>query len=716
MLKYAQVTAATDAWSSKPSDVDRSSRNRIRSQVDHTRVVGAAFVTAIDDTMQVRRHSVLNAVAGFCLASMFIWLLVQMYPQISDYTTVTIGMHRPKTPTVRSNEAKRVLVTGAAGFIGFHLAKTLASTNNTVIVGMDNFNDYYDVQLKKDRAFALHNLGVTVYHEDLCHTEFLEDIFVKYNFTHVTHLAAQAGVRYSLENPLAYIRANVECQVALLEVLRKYPKIKLVYASSSSVYGKHTPVPFQLTARTDRPGNMYAATKETDELLANYYCHAYDMSAVGLRFFTVYGPWGRPDMATYKFAEAMVNDKEVPMFHVSDDKPLERDFTYVDDIISGVTMAMDYIPAECGEKFNLGFGQPVSVPAMINILKTELQVKAKVKKLPLPPTEILKTWADTSVSQELLHFQPSTNLQQGVKKFVEWFKQYAQERKAKKSDPNVQKWFNGLLKDRDSRDSHYENKKMLQHNIDLHARLARDRQRYADWANTQGIHLPTLCEVKFTVDKKTDAFQQTCPCKPGYQKQGRNCIPIYGQVAVSEQEFQKELPKISELKKGQDMIFFQGLTAKGVDSMYVPNAAKLNHDKLQEICKKDKLCIAITTDGWMKRQVISKDWWSKVFSKNAGIFVFDIDYCSLGETTCPHHSRCTRVAKGDYRCVCEAPLVMSNSHRCEKTVSTKPSPNEENVNKQKTNSGTGTKPNPNKTVMIDTYPVPKDKMQVRRFT
>ncbi|KAI0226828.1 UDP-glucuronate 4-epimerase 4 [Lamellibrachia satsuma] len=551
-------------------------------------------------------------------------------------------MHPLKAPTVRSNTTKRVLVTGAAGFIGFHLAKTLASTNNTVVVGMDNFNDYYDVQLKKDRAFILHNFGVTIYHEDLCHTEFLEDVFVKYNFTHVTHLAAQTGIRNSSENPLAYIRANVECQVALLEVLRKYPEIKLIYASSSSVYDKHTPVPFRLTARTDQPGNMYTATKEIGERLANYYCLEYNMSAVGLRFFTVYGPWGRPDMATSKFAEAMVSGQEVPMFHVSDDKPLERDFTYVDDIISGMTMAMDYVPAECGEKFNLGFGQPVSVPAMINILKTELGVR------------------------------PTVNGNHGNVRL----------------NGNHGNDCDRLLKDRDSRDSHYENKKMLQHNIDLHARLARDRQRYADWAQAQGIHLPTLCEVKFVVDNKTDVFEQTCPCKPGYQKRDRNCIPIYGEVAVSlvEQKFQKELPKVSELKKGQDMIFFQGLTAKGVDYMYVPNTVTMNHDKLQKICQKDTLCIAITTDGWMKRQVLSKDWWTEASTKDAGIFVFDIDYCSLGQMKCPHHSRCTRVAKGDYRCVCEAPLVMSNFHRCEKTVSTKPSPNEENANKRKTNN------------------------------
>ncbi len=338
---------------------------------------------------------------------------------------------------------KRVLVTGVAGFIGFSVAKRLVLENSDItVVGLDNFNDYYDIQLKIDRAYELSRLGVEVHYEDLCNADFLETLFETHDFTHVVHMAAQAGVRYSLQNPEAYITSNIQCHVTLLDTLIHHKGVKFVYASSSSVYGKKAAIPFRITTNTDQPGNMYAATKKVDELISYQYCTAHNITGVGLRFFTVYGPWGRPDMAVFKFAESILDGTDVPMFHVSDDEPLGRDFTFVDDITQGVLSAMSYQPSYCGEQFNLGFGNPVSVPGLIKFLEEELATPAKVKKLPLPPTEILRTWADIETSAYFLNFRPKTSLRYGVREFVKWYRWYRAHRQSGHSQSN--EWFKQL--------------------------------------------------------------------------------------------------------------------------------------------------------------------------------------------------------------------------------------------------------------------------------
>lgn len=319
---------------------------------------------------------------------------------------------------------KRFLVTGAAGFIGFHLARKLSADKSNLVVGIDNFNDYYDVSLKIDRAFRLSELSVSIYKGDVCDDQFLKDLMLRYNFTHVIHLAGQAGVRYSMKDPLTYVTANYECFLVLLEALRNFREIRLIYASSSSVYGKNSDIPFGRLLKTDVPGNMYAATKSANELLGRLYCELFNISAVGLRLFTVYGPWGRPDMAIYKFTQLARNGEDIPLYHVSDTKSLARDFTYIDDVVGGIESAVIYRPAACGEVFNLGFGRPVNVLDMIKIIEKELGLEAKIRQVPLPASEILQTWANISVSRIQLGFNPVTSIGEGIRKFIHWHKSY----------------------------------------------------------------------------------------------------------------------------------------------------------------------------------------------------------------------------------------------------------------------------------------------------
>ena len=309
-------------------------------------------------------------------------------------------------------------MTGAAGFIGFHIAKQLVEGWGVGrVVGIDSFNEYYDVQLKKDRASYLLQVGVEVifwgclifvtalvcgqvYRGDVCDGEVLQHLFAEYNFTDVVHMAAQAGVRYSLEDPQAYVSANYECFICLLDSIQKYPvctltlrscvfilpalQAYLVYASSSSVYGKRATVPFSSEEPLKAPGNLYAASKIMNEHLAAAYCSQHDLHSIGLRFFTVYGPWGRPDMAAYKFAERIVTGMPVPLFEARAGEQLKRDFTYIDDIVSGVLSALERTPEQCGEAYNLGYGEPIVVEDMLHFLEKELATTAVIVSCLLP--------------------------------------------------------------------------------------------------------------------------------------------------------------------------------------------------------------------------------------------------------------------------------------------------------------------------------------------
>jgi len=309
-----------------------------------------------------------------------------------------------------SNSRKRIFITGIAGFIGFHLAKACEAEGHFVM-GCDNFNSYYDPELKKQRAAQLNHVHTL----DLCDKQALEKLISENEITHVVHLAAQAGVRYSITNPEEYFDANLNGFFHVLEVLRKNPHIHFTFASSSSVYGLNKKIPFSEEDATDQPANFYGATKKSNELMAHSYHHLYGIPMVGLRFFTVYGPWGRPDMAYYSFTKAIINGTPIRVFNEGN---MQRDFTYIDDIVAGILSALDY--KTNFEIFNLGNNQPEELLHMIRLLETNLEKKAILEMLPMPSGEIQTTFADISKAQKLLKFFPKTSLEQGLKKFVLW--------------------------------------------------------------------------------------------------------------------------------------------------------------------------------------------------------------------------------------------------------------------------------------------------------
>lgn len=313
---------------------------------------------------------------------------------------------------------KRILVTGSAGFIGFHTALALKKRGDAVL-GIDNFNDYYSPELKKARAKILLKEGIETLDKDICDESFLESLFSNHSFDGVIHLAAQAGVRYSLENPNAYLKSNLHGFLSLLEALKKRPHIKLVYASSSSVYGTNTKIPFSIDDCSDHPANFYAATKKANELMAYTYHHLYKIPMIGLRFFTVYGPWGRPDMAYFIFTEAIKNQK--PIF-LNNQGNMQRDFTYIDDVVRGTIAAMDY-PSEY-EIFNLGNCTPIALLSFVEILEKLLGKKAEKIFKDSALGEVETTFADIKESSQKLNFFPKTPLEEGLKHFVKWHDLY----------------------------------------------------------------------------------------------------------------------------------------------------------------------------------------------------------------------------------------------------------------------------------------------------
>ena len=314
-----------------------------------------------------------------------------------------------------------VLVTGTAGFIGFHLATRLLAEGHRV-TGLDNFNDYYAVTLKEDRHRQLDGCpGYRGVRGDLCDLELLHRLFREEKFEVVVNLAAQAGVRYSLEHPFAYLKANLEGHLSVLEACRRGGKPRLVYASSSSVYGGNTKLPFSETDPVDNPVSLYAATKKSDELMSHAYSQLYGMQTIGLRFFTVYGPWGRPDMAMWGFTERILQGQPVPVFNHGD---MRRDFTYVDDIVSGIIGAMTAPGLAPYEIFNLGNHQSEKLLDMIAVLEAALGRPAKLELLPMQPGDVPATYADIEKARTKLGFAPTTPIAAGIPRFVAWYKQY----------------------------------------------------------------------------------------------------------------------------------------------------------------------------------------------------------------------------------------------------------------------------------------------------
>jgi len=313
---------------------------------------------------------------------------------------------------------KEVFITGAAGFIGFHLARFLHKRGDHV-VGYDNFNNYYDIKLKRDRAQELKKMGIPILEGDICDIEKLDDALNHRQTTHLIHLAAQAGVRYSIQNPRAYIKSNVEGFLNILEYCRRRPTTKLIYASSSSVYGTNHKIPFAIGDHTDHPASLYGATKKTNELMAYSYHHLFGISVTGLRFFTVYGPWGRPDMAYTLFTKAILEGYPIEIFNRG---KMQRDFTYIDDIIDGIAAAMDLVPG-C-RLYNLGHHKPEELPHLIALIEKELGMKAQKILLPMQPGDVVSTFADIGESTADLDFEPKVTLEEGIPKFIQWYKEY----------------------------------------------------------------------------------------------------------------------------------------------------------------------------------------------------------------------------------------------------------------------------------------------------
>lgn len=337
----------------------------------------------------------------------------------------------------------KVLVTGAAGFIGFHLVKALVDRGDTVM-GIDNINDYYDINLKYARLAECgisrdriaddepcpsdRHDGYTFQRTDLTNLVVLEKLFGKEQFDVVLHMAAQAGVRYSLENPHAYVQSNLVGFVNLLECCRRHRTKHFVYASSSSVYGINAKIPFSEDDRVDFPVSLYAATKKSNELLAHAYSHLYQLPTTGLRFFTVYGPWGRPDMAPMLFADAISSGKPIKVFNGGE---MQRDFTYIDDIVEGVIRVSDHFPSEREERpyyrlCNIGNSHPVPLMDFIRTMEASMGKPAQLDMYPMQPGDVKVTYADTKKLETLCNYKPNTSLKVGLDAFVSWYKIYNQ--------------------------------------------------------------------------------------------------------------------------------------------------------------------------------------------------------------------------------------------------------------------------------------------------
>ena len=321
-----------------------------------------------------------------------------------------------------------ILVTGAAGFIGMHTARALLDRGDNV-VGLDNLNDYYSPQLKRDRLEQLTDANFTFVEAGLEDRDAVNTVFAEHSFDSVIHLAAQAGVRYSLENPQAYVDANLVGFVNMLEACRHNEIGHLCYASSSSVYGANRSIPFRVEDRVDHPVSLYAATKKSNELMAHCYSHLFGLPTTGLRFFTVYGPWGRPDMATWLFTEAILQGKPINVFNHG---KMQRDFTYVDDIVQGVVRVNDRIPTAVDNTsteapwcvYNIGNNQPVELMKLIRCIEECLGREAEKIMMPMQPGDVPATYADVDALQEAVGFRPSTPIETGVQNFVDWYREY----------------------------------------------------------------------------------------------------------------------------------------------------------------------------------------------------------------------------------------------------------------------------------------------------
>ncbi len=330
----------------------------------------------------------------------------------------------------------KILVTGAAGFIGYHLVLALLKEGHEVI-GLDNLNDYYSVKLKLDRledsGISVSNFNCTdpinsnkwenyFFHKlDIENTLDLDNLFNLYEFDIVVHLAAQAGVRYSLENPRAYVNTNIVGFFNIMELSKKNNVKRIIYASSSSVYGLTDSLLFSINDKTDTPASLYAATKKANELMAHVYSNLYNIETIGLRFFTVYGPWGRPDMAPFLFSDAISNGNKIKVFNGG---KMQRDFTYVGDIVEGIVKLISVSCKSNYSIYNIGNSKPVQLLDFIKCLEEQFKTKALLEMCDMQPGDVVSTWADVKELNEATGYSPETNINDGVKLFIDWYKTY----------------------------------------------------------------------------------------------------------------------------------------------------------------------------------------------------------------------------------------------------------------------------------------------------
>ena len=317
----------------------------------------------------------------------------------------------------------RVLVTGSAGFIGFHLSDYLLKNNNTVI-GIDNINDYYDVNLKKSRLKILKkNKNFLFYKFDLINAKKLEELIKEFKVKYIVHLAAQAGVRYSIENPKTYFKNNLEVFFNILEASKRNNIKHLIFASTSSVYGENINFPLKENDNTDKPISFYAATKKSNEVLAYSYSHIYNLPCTALRFFTVYGPYGRPDMALFKFTKNILENKKIQLYNNGNHS---RDFTYISDIVSGIfsILKKNNNTKNLFNTFNIGNGNSRKLKDYLKTIEKKLNKKAKISNLPLQLGDIKKTHSDISLLNNYSNYMPETNIEEGIGKFIDWYLEY----------------------------------------------------------------------------------------------------------------------------------------------------------------------------------------------------------------------------------------------------------------------------------------------------
>lgn len=500
----------------------------------------------------------------------------------------------PWTSKVVTRE-RRVLVTGAAGFIGYHSSLRLRQTWEAHVVGLDVFSEHYSVQLKRDRATALAREGVEVYRGDLCDQTLLQTLFRRHRFTHVLHLAGRPGIRTSVNEPAAYAATNVGCFLTLLDVLKDRKNITLVFASSSSVYGEDVQVPFSIDSLSDFPSNMYAATKLMAERFAETYCTLFGVPATGLRFFTVYGPWGRPDMAVYDFTERIVGEKPVHLYTAS--QSVYRDFTYIEDVVDGIMSALDHTPSGCGEVFNIGSGLPHSLETLVSLLEKELAKKAKKVYFAPSSYELLTTWADISVSRSVLSYCPKVSLQEGLHRFVQWYLRYTEQN---------QKYTEGNQK------------------------------------NTERNHKNT--ERNQSVVMETYALD-VCNvwAKEQNLKSQERMASLKGQYLRYAQENNVTLP---ELKKSR-FLFYAGMDSPGGT---IITAQDHSIKYLMEWCLQTEQCVAFNTAGELKNYVLPQHQW--VAKGVGGLYVADLNVCAADLHSCGRHSSCVSTGPSTFTCVC----------------------------------------------------------------